>query len=46
MSRQAVHLSVCSFVFWLRKPPGRDEYPPGDASVIAFVVDLRPMQGN
>jgi len=46
MSRQAVHLSVCSFEFWLFKPPGRDEYPPGGASVFALAVDLRFVQGN
>jgi len=46
MSHQAVHLSVCNFGFWLLKPLGRDEYPPGGASVFALVVDLRSVQGH
>jgi len=38
MCRQAVHLSVHNFGFWLLKPPDRDEYPPGGASVLRFLL--------
>ncbi|QCD96383.1 hypothetical protein DEO72_LG6g1085 [Vigna unguiculata] len=44
-ARQAVHLSVCNFGFWLLKLPGRDEYLPGGALVFALAVDLRSVQG-
>jgi len=45
-ARQAVHLSVCNFGFWLLKLPGRDEYLPGGALVFALAVDLRSVQGH
>ena len=45
-ARQAVHLSVCNFGFWLLKLRGRDEYLPGGALVFALAVDLRSVQGH
>jgi len=32
--------------FWLLKPPGKDEYPPGGATVLRFSVGLRFVQGH